>query len=95
MVRPFNVLVEGNIGSGKSQFLNRFQNMAHVDILQAGEGESASTSTPIPPPAIIPVWWSLIKATDQGPFSAPPVVENLTDNRLLNLNELMKRKVIN
>ena len=34
MRRPFTVLVEGNIGSGKSRFLNRFQNMPNVDILQ-------------------------------------------------------------
>jgi hypothetical protein len=34
LVRPFTVLVEGNIGSGKSLFLNRFQNIPSVDILQ-------------------------------------------------------------
>jgi hypothetical protein len=34
MRRPFTVLVEGNIGSGKTEFLNRFQNMPNIDIIQ-------------------------------------------------------------
>jgi deoxyadenosine/deoxycytidine kinase len=34
MTRPFTVLVEGNIGAGKSLFLNRFKNIPHVQILQ-------------------------------------------------------------
>lgn len=34
MVRPFTVLVEGNIGAGKSHFLSRFNSLPGVDILQ-------------------------------------------------------------
>jgi hypothetical protein len=40
MMRPFTVLVEGNIGSGKSQFLHRFNHITAVDILQATLADS-------------------------------------------------------
>ncbi|XP_023335099.1 deoxynucleoside kinase [Eurytemora carolleeae] len=34
MARPLTVLVEGNIGAGKTQFINRFNNIPHLQILQ-------------------------------------------------------------
>jgi len=30
---PFTIVVEGNIGSGKSTFLNQFSSLANVDVL--------------------------------------------------------------
>jgi deoxynucleoside kinase len=32
--RPFTVIVEGNIGSGKTTFLNYFSNFKDVEVLQ-------------------------------------------------------------
>jgi deoxynucleoside kinase len=31
--RPFTIVVEGNIGSGKSTFLSQFSNFNNVDVL--------------------------------------------------------------
>lgn len=31
--RPFTIVVEGNIGSGKSTFLSQFAHLEHVDVL--------------------------------------------------------------